>query len=719
MPNRLAGETSPYLLQHAENPVDWYPWGEEALDRAKVRDQPIFLSIGYSACHWCHVMAHESFEDEEVAAILNQQFTSIKVDREERPDLDRIYMGAVQALTGSGGWPMSVFLTPDGQPFYGGTYYPPVPVQGRPSFAQVLAAVAGSWRDRREELVAGGQRMVEALEQQVGLGGSGADGDLKRQTVESAFQNLVTHFDRTHGGWDAAPKFPQPMALEFLLSYHHGTGNEQALGMVTQTLDAMARGGLYDQLGGGFHRYSVDDHWLVPHFEKMLYDNAQLARVYLHAWQVTGDPFYRVITEETLDYVVREMTDGVASSNPEGAGGPAADAGGGFYSTQDADSEGEEGKFFVWRPTEIRELLGGEADAFMAAYDVTEQGNFEGHSILELVGDTSQRAELAGARRRLFEAREQRIHPDRDDKVLTSWNGLMLAAFAEAARALNRADYAQIAERNAGFLLGQLRSGEGRLWHTWKARLSSDPDGPAEGAARAEERRGNGEARINGYLEDYAYLVIGLVELYQTSCESRWYRAARDLADAMVEHFGAPDGGFYDTSDDHEKLITRPRELQDNAVPSGSAMAALALLRLAGLTNEPRYTELAHAALGTMQPLMGKHPLAFAQWLTGLDYALARPREIAIIGDPEAPDTRSLLAVCSGAYRPHQIVAAGTQMTAAGAATTNESAVPLLRERGQIDGRPTAYVCVDFACQTPVTDPDDLQALLGHYTVPE
>jgi uncharacterized protein YyaL (SSP411 family) len=653
MPNRLANETSPYLLQHADNPVDWYPWGEEALVKAKAEDKPIFLSIGYSACHWCHVMAHESFEDEGVAAVLNEHFVSIKVDREERPDLDRIYMNAVQAMTGSGGWPMSVFLTPEGQPFYGGTYFPPTPRYGMPSFTQVLAAVADGWQNRRQELVVSGQRLVTALEQQSAIGQDVKRDDLKSETVESAFQNLLKRFDRVHGGWGDAPKFPQPMALEFLLRYYHVTGAPRALQMVSQTLEAMARGGMYDQLGGGFHRYSVDDHWLVPHFEKMLYDNAQ----------------------EILDYVVREMTD----------------AAGGFYSTQDADSEGEEGKFFIWSLPEIRDLLGQEADIFMAAYGVTERGNFEGRNILEFVGDSVQCAELAEARRKLFEAREQRVRPGRDEKVLTSWNGLMLAAFAEAARVLDRDDYRQVAERNADFLLRELCNAEGRLWHTWKA--------------CPEHGRRDGVAKINGYLEDYTHLIEGLLELYQTTFDLRWYQAARELAEVMIEHFSAPDGGFFDTSDDHETLITRPRELQDNAIPSGNAMAAFVLLRLAGLAVEPHYAELAQTALGPMQPLLAKYPLGFAQWLIALDYALSHPREVAIVGAPEVSDTRALLDVCTTGYRPHQIVALG-------APDAEASAIPLLQGRGQIEGRATAYVCVDFTCRAPVTDPEALQALL-------
>ncbi len=667
MSNRLLNETSPYLLQHADNPVDWYPWGEEALAKAKAEDKPIFLSIGYSACHWCHVMAHESFADEEVAAILNEHFVSIKVDREERPDLDHIYMSAVQAMTGSGGWPMSVFLTPEGEPFYGGTYFPPTPRYGMPSFRQVLTAVANGWQNRRRELVASGQRLVEALKQQSAISEGVKREGVKRETLGAAFENLWRGFDRVRGGWGSAPKFPQPMALEFLLRHHHVTNDPLALKMASQTLEAMARGGMYDQLGGGFHRYSVDEHWLVPHFEKMLYDNAQLARVYLHAWQVTGEPFYRAIAEETLDYVMREMTDSA----------------GGFYSTQDADSEGEEGKFFLWTSAEIRELLGAEAEAFMAAYGVTEAGNFEGRNILHFVWHLGQRSELAQARRRLFAAREQRVHPGRDEKVLTSWNGLMLAAFAEAARALGRDDYWQVARRNADFLLRELRTDDGRLWHAWK--------NPAGGY-------------LNGYLEDYTHLIEGLLELYQTTFEPRWYQAAHELAEVMIARFSAPDGGFFDTSDDHERLITRPRELQDNAVPSGNAMAAFVLLRLAGLAVEPHYAELAHRSLEPMQPLLARYPLGFAQWLIALDYVLSHPREVAIIGHPEAPETRALLDACTTGYRPHQIVALGDPAEA--------PAVPLFQDRDQIEEQATAYVCVDLTCRPPVTDPEALQVLL-------
>jgi len=662
MTNRLAGESSPYLLQHAENPVDWYPWGEEALSRARGEGKPIFLSIGYSACHWCHVMAHESFEDPAVASILNERFVSIKVDREERPDLDRIYMGAVQALTGHGGWPMSVFLTPEGEPFYGGTYFPPQARYGMPSFSDVLRAIDEAWRNRRGELVDGSQQLVDAIERQMTVAAGSAANPLTPEAMSEAFQVVRDRFDQDNGGWGTAPKFPQPMALEFLLRTHHATGDDRALEMVVQTLEHMARGGMYDQVGGGFHRYSVDDHWLVPHFEKMLYDNAQLARVYLHAWQVTGNELFRAVVEETLDYVLREMTD----------------PGGGFYATQDADSEGEEGRFFLWMPDEIREVLGPEAARFIGSYGVTDDGNFEGRNILALVGSLDARRGLADARYLLFEAREARVHPGRDDKVLASWNGLMLAAFAEAGRVLKRDDYRQAAERNGDFLLRELGDDEGRLHHTWK-------DGVAKG---------------NGYLEDYVHVADGLLELYQATFHSRWYEAARRLIESAIAHFAA-DVGFYDTSDDHEALITRPRELQDNAVPSGNGMAALVLLRLAGLAVEPRYIDLARRSLASVQPILGRYPLGFAQWLIALDYALARPRDVAIVGEAGA-----LLDGALTGYRPHQVVALAEE-------ADSEMIVPLLRDRVPVDGRETAYVCVDFACQPPVTETAALEALLG------
>jgi uncharacterized protein YyaL (SSP411 family) len=677
MANRLSNETSPYLLQHAHNPVDWYPWGEEALGRAKEEDRPIFLSIGYAACHWCHVMERESFEDPEIAALMNERFVSIKVDREERPDLDDIYMAAVVGLTGHGGWPMSVFLTPEGVPFYGGTYYPPTPRYGMPSFRMVLEAMADAWATKREQVAQQGQQILEAVKKG-DLLGQARSGDvaapLSAQVPAAAAMALERSFDWEHGGWGQAPKFPQPMALDFLLRYHSRTRNPQALKMVERTLQKMARGGIYDQLGGGFARYSTDEIWLVPHFEKMLYDNSQLARVYLHAWQTTGDAFYRRVVEETLDYVVREMTD------------PA----GGFYSTQDADSEGEEGKFFVWKPAEVRGVLGEDALLFMDAYGVTDRGNFEGKNILSVAYDLDVlahrhrlaleevEARLAASRRTLFALREGRVKPGRDEKVLTAWNGLMLAAFAEAARAFGRDDYRAVAQRNADFLLRELRTPEGRLWRTWK----------------------EGRAHLNGYLEDYAYFIDGLLTLYETDFDGRWFTAARELAEAMIAHFEDPEGGFFDTSDDHEALVTRPKSIQDNAVPSGNALAALDLLRLGALTGEGRFRDPAEGALRLVQPILARNPVFFAQWLSALDFAVTPTREIALVGDPGAEDTRALAEVVFAGFRPHQVVA----LVRPG----EDSPVPLLADRPALDGKATAYVCENFACQMPVTAAEDL-----------
>ncbi len=666
MSNRLAGETSPYLLQHADNPVDWYPWGEEALETARREDKPIFLSIGYAACHWCHVMAHESFEDDETAAILNEGFVNIKVDREERPDLDHIYMSAVQALTGRGGWPLSVFLTPEGKPFFGGTYFPHKPRYGMTAFTDVLAKILDAWQNRRDEVEHSGEQLLEWLQREPGVPGAKGE-ELDEAALSAAVSNLAEAYDSQHGGWGRAPKFPQPMIIEFLLRYSTSTGSQHALRMAVDTLNAMARGGMYDQLGGGFHRYSVDERWLVPHFEKMLYDNAQLARVYLHAWQMTGEPFFRTIAQETLDYVLREMTD------------PA----GGWYASQDADSEGEEGKFFVWTPEEIREVLGDDAEEFMRVYGVTAEGNFEGSNILSLVGTIEEREALAPARQKLLARREGRIRPAQDDKVLTAWNGLMLAAMAEAGRAIDDERYREAAERNAAFVLRNLRQENSRLLRTWRA----------------------DQAKLNGYLEDYAYLIEGLLELYQTTFEPRWFVAAGELADAMIAHFQAPESGFFDTSDDHETLISRPRDLQDNATPSGNAMAVTVLYKLAGLTKNQQYVDIARDALAPMQPTMSQYPTGFGQWLQALTYALSEPREIAIVGEPDAEDTQALLEVVRSGYRPFHVVALAGP-------SAQPPAVPLLQGRGLVNGRATVYVCRDFVCQTPLTDPEKLRAQL-------
>ncbi len=681
MPNRLIHETSPYLLQHAHNPVDWYPWGAEALERARVEDKPILLSIGYSACHWCHVMAHESFENEDIARLMNERFINVKVDREERPDLDSIYMTAVQAMTQHGGWPMTVFLSPDGVPFFAGTYFPPDDRMGMPAFPRVLLGVAQAYADRRDEVLSSGQRVLEYLHE-AGRP-AGADGaELHEDLLADALRTLAAGFDAAEGGFGGAPKFPQPMLLEFLLRAYRRYADSGALRMAELTLTKMARGGMYDQLGGGFHRYSVDGHWLVPHFEKMLYDNAQLALAYLHAFQLTGKAFYRQIVEETLDYVTREMT------SPTG----------GFYSTQDADSEGEEGKFFLWTPGEIEDLL-GEADArlFMRYYDVTETGNFEHRNILHVARDLDVvaaqlniaedhlQASLDRGQQKLLAAREQRVHPGRDDKILTSWNGLMLKAFAEASAILVRPDYASTAGRCATFLLTELQR-DGRLLRTHK----------------------DGQSKLNAYLEDYANLADGLLTLYEATFEPRWFTAGRSLADALLDLFWEPSHRcFYDTATDHEQLITRPRDTYDNATPAGNSVATELLLRLWLLTDDRRYFDSAQTVLASMRESVARYPMAYGRLLWAYDLYFGPARQIAIAGDPQAPDAAALRQAAWTAYVPNKVMAGGAPAQH-GAATD----IPLLAGRDLVGGLPAAYVCEHFACQMPVTDPAALLAQL-------
>lgn len=672
--NRLAHETSPYLLQHAHNPVDWYPWGEEALARARAEDKPILLSIGYAACHWCHVMERESFEDPETAAIMNRSFVNIKVDREERPDLDSIYMDAVVALTGSGGWPMTVFLTPAGEPFYGGTYYPPTPRYGMPSFRQLLLGLAGTWERQREEVVRNALGLAGHIRRDYTLAGQGHV--LDALLPERAVQQLGVQFDRAFGGFGGAPKFPPSMTLEFLLR-RALDGDGRALEMAEQTLRHMAAGGIYDQIGGGFARYATDARWLVPHFEKMLYDNAQLARVYLHAWQLTGNPLYRRIVEETLDWTLREMT------HPDG----------GFYSSLDADSAGEEGRFYVWEAAEIAALLGADAPLFLEYYAVTPQGNWEAQNILHTPrpladvaaahGLTEQEAEarLAAARRALYAARAQRVWPGLDDKVLTAWNGLMLAALAEAGRALGRADYTAAATRNAAFLFAVMRRADGRLWRTWRA---------------------GGAAKYAAYLEDYACLADGLLALYQATHADDWFVWAQELADLMLTHFAdAEGGGFFDTADDHEALLFRPKTLQDNATPSGNAMAARVLLTLGLLTGHGRYRDTAEEMVSALYPAMAQYPTGFGCWLGVAWQLLADTLEVAVVGEPADPAARALADVVWEAYRPQVVLAVGQPESA-----------PLLVGRTRLDGRPAAYVCRNFACRLPVATPDALRAEL-------
>ncbi len=677
MPNLLADETSPYLLQHANNPVDWMPWSGDALARAKLLDRPIFLSIGYAACHWCHVMERESFEDEVTARLLNDRFVSIKVDREERPDLDSIYMGAVQAMTGSGGWPMSVFLTPDGQPFYGGTYFPDEPRHGMPSFRQVLEGVSEAWRTQRNEVTAAGQRLVEGLVQQARNVSAGGEVVIDGAFFGAVNAALDAGFDTRNGSWGGAPKFPQPMALEYMLR-RMAARDRRPEAMVRFTLDKMADGGIRDQLGGGFHRYATDARWLVPHFEQMLYDNAQLGRVYLHASKVfSGEPaeWYRSVAEGTLDYMLRELR------RDDGA----------FAASQDADTDGVEGSTFTWSAEEIREVLGEDAfSSFAAAYGVTDNGNWEGATILSRVwgsdneplarDDEALESGLAASRAALLERRSARPQPARDDKALAGWNGLAIAAFAEAGRLLGEERYTAAAVAAAETIVGGLLAADGSLRRSWK-------DGRAVGA---------------GVLEDYSHLAEGLLALYETTFDERWFVLARQLADRILARFEDPAGGFFDTADDHERLITRPKDPQDNAVPSGGAMAATVLLRLAAFTGEGRYRDAAERAIGTVAPYMTRYPTGFAQWLVAASFAAGDAVEVAIVGEPTDAATQELFRPVWSEWRPFQVLAVAAPDAAPG------SAIPLLHDRPPIDGRPTAYVCRDFVCSLPVTTVDRL-----------
>ena len=655
MSNRLAKETSPYLLQHRENPVDWYPWGEEALARAQAEDLPILLSVGYSACHWCHVMERESFENPETAAYMNEHFVSVKVDREERPDVDALYMEAVQAISGHGGWPMTVFLDPDGVPFYGGTYFPPDESRGMPSFQMVMEAVVDAFTGKREEL------RERAPQTRARLGAIGAiepaSEPPEAALLDAALKTLGEHADLEHGGFGGAPKFPPASALELLLA----GGASQ---VVEITLDAMLAGGIYDQLGGGFSRYSVDPVWLVPHFEKMLYDNALLARVYLHGWQVLGHRRYRRVCEETLDWMLAEMRGSE----------------GGFYSALDADSEGEEGRFYVWTPRQIRDLLGDEATATIDFYGVTEQGNFEGRNILHLAAGAGapEPAGLAEARKTLYEARAKRVWPSLDDKRLCSWNALAISALAEAGAVLERDDYLAAARECADFVLTTMRDPDGRLLRTYK----------------------DGRAHLNAYLEDHAFLLEALLTLYESSFEPRWFEQAEALAKTTVSRFGDPErGGFYSTSDDHEQLIARRKEVGDHPIPSGNSSAAMGLLRLAALTGERAYEQQAEGVFRLFGKTAAGHPDAFAHLLRALDFHLTPTKEVALIGE----DVGSLSRPVRAEFRPHIVLAGGVEGTAE---------PPLLRERTKVDGNPAAYVCEHFSCRAPVTDAAALTQLL-------
>ena len=686
--NRLVYEASPYLRQHAHNPVDWYPWGQEALDRSRQEDRPILLSIGYSACHWCHVMERESFEDAAIAASMNEHFVNIKVDREERPDLDEIYMAAVQAMSGSGGWPMTVFLTPELQPFYGGTYFPPEDRYGRPGFPTVLKAVAELYRTKRGNVDEQAARLMDFLQQNAGVLSSSGDADAAAtgaDVLAAACEHLETSYDSRHGGFaTTGPKFPGSMSLSVLLRQYRHTGNARLLEIAEHTLTKMACGGLYDQLGGGFHRYSVDERWLVPHFEKMLYDNALLVWTYLEAYQVTGGkPLYGRVVEETLGYVIREMT------SPEG----------GYYSTQDADSEGEEGKFFVWRPEQVQEVLGAtQAELLCRYFDVTAEGNFEdGNSILHVDEPVPELARaVVEGKEQLRLAREARVHPGRDEKILTAWNGLMISAMARASCVFGVDAYLKSASAAARFVLDRRRL-EGTLMHVY---MDGKP------------------GRFRGYQDDYACLANGLVDLYEASFDPQWLRAAVDLTDAMVALFwDEEEGGFFYTEADAEDVIVRTKNPYDNATPSGNSMAALALLRLAALTGRARYREQAEQTLRLFGGLMGQSPAACCQMTAALDLSREGALEIAVIGS--IGDRRPLLEVVHGAFLPNKVVAGWEPRLTAPEASSQSpedliDLLPLLQGRLEhAPGQAVAFVCRDSVCSAPIDDAARLRAHLA------
>jgi uncharacterized protein YyaL (SSP411 family) len=659
MTNRLANETSPYLLQHAHNPVDWYPWSEEAFAKARAEDKPVFLSIGYSACHWCHVMERESFESEAIAEILNREFVSIKVDREERPDVDSIYMQAVQMMTGHGGWPMSMFLTPDARPFYAGTYFPPDDRHGMPGFKRVLVHVADAYRSRRADVEEASNEVQQALDS--GMRTAGTRGSISLAKLDTISRRAAANYDPVHGGFGGAPKFPPSMTLDFLMQVQHRNGDPNLREIIVNTLTRMARGGMYDQIGGGFHRYSVDAQWLVPHFEKMLYDNALLARLYVRAWQWSKDPFFANVAHEILGFVTREMT------SPDG----------GFYSTLDADSEGEEGRFYVWTRDEVLSILGEEGEAFCALYDITAGGNWEGHNILNVPRDPGKVAVELGMRLeqlmeiaargkcKLYGVRSQRVWPGRDEKILAGWNGWMLAAFAEASIAFKN-KYEDLVRKNADYLLTKIVDGK-LIRH----------------------------AKIPGLLEDYAGVAWGLTLAFEATRERRYLDAARGLMEQVLARFSDENGGFFDTPFDHEKLITRPKDLFDNATPGGNSVAADVLLRLAILFGEERYAGIATETLESIFPLAERYPSGFGFLLSVCEWRAGQPKEIALTGEAD-----ELLRVIGETYIPHRVLVAGE-----GAAD-----LPLMQNRPS--DRTMAYVCVGYACAEPTQDPEKLKALL-------
>ncbi len=676
MSNRLAGEISPYLLQHKDNPVDWYPWGEEALAAARDHDRPIFLSIGYAACHWCHVMAHESFEDPETAALLNRHFISIKVDREERPDLDALYMDAVIAMTGQGGWPMSVFLTPDARPFFAGTYFPPTPRHGLPAFREVLLAIASAWRSDRQRLLQAAGLIAEQLAAPARLA-KPADA-LDPEVLTRACDTLLQSYDHEYGGWGGAPKFPQAAAIEFLLRMHARSGEHGALQIACHALRQMARGGIHDVVGGGFHRYAVDRAWHPPHFEKMLYDNALLSRAYLHAWQASGQDEFRRVAESTLDFLLAELR------HPQG----------GLFASLDADSEGQEGRFYVWTADEIAETIGAadEAALLAAAFGLPAGAEAHGFHILHRIRDNAEVASEFGMSEAVVEERlvralaalrarrAERPCPARDEKVLTAWNGLALTSLADAARVLQRQDYLRAAQALAAFLLRHLQFG-GVLHRSWR----------------------DGALRQRAFLEDHAPMAQGLLALYSADFDLRWYSAAVQQAEEILTHFAAPGGGFFDARTDHATPLARPQNLVDSATPSGNALAVHVLLRLAALTGDRRYTTAAETPLKSLQHQFARQPLAFAAWLCALDLAIGPQQQLALIGDPGSETFRRLSAAAAARFAPNLIIAGGRP---------DQPGVPeLIRHPAPPTGA-VAYLCQDFTCRAPTDSPNVLTAQL-------
>jgi hypothetical protein len=681
--NRLINESSPYLLQHAHNPVDWYPWGTEAFNKAGKEDKPVFLSIGYSTCHWCHVMEHESFENEQIAEIMNEHFVSIKVDREHRPDVDQIYMNAVQLMTGSGGWPLSVFLTPEGKPFYGGTYFPPKDIYGRPGFERLLLSIADAWKNRRQELVDSAGKLSDLLEKPTD---QVAKRKLSPQILTDAFKYFQGSFDAANGGFGFAPKFPQPTNLSMLLGYWHRTGDEQSLQMVEKTLDAMAKGGIYDQIGGGFHRYATDSRWLVPHFEKMLYDQALLSRVYLEAYQITGNKKYAEISREIFDYVLRDMTD------PKG----------GFYSAEDADSEGKEGTFYLWEPKQTGSVLDkDQAELFDAFYGVTRKGNFEeGKTILNVSASIEQLGKkfkkspkdieniLADARGKIFKERQKRIRPHRDDKVITAWNGLMISSLAYGGTVLEEEKYITAAKRSAEFILSALYKNN-RLMRYYRG----------------------GRAVETAFLDDYAFMIAALLDLYEATFDAEWLIKAKKLSKQMIELFAdSKEGGFFLTGNDGEQLIARTKPGSDGAIPSGNSIAALVLLKLGRLTMNQRFIEQGDRTLEAFSQQLERTPAYSSVMLTALNFRLGPTQEIVIAGVADAQDTKQMLNLLGGKFLPNAVVLLHEQGKKGLAI---ERIVPFIKNQTAMEDKATAYVCENYVCNQPVNNIEDLEKLIS------